>query len=87
MGHHIFLTPLDMVTSRFKTWAAKWKNTHEATQDVVTAIQEVRTYAKASQALPRITLKDLDDALATMNEATGMGADRFGPRFIHQSPT
>ena len=32
--------------------------------------------------MPKITLKDLDDALATMNEATGMGADRFGPRFI-----
>ena len=56
--------------------------THEATQDVVTAIQEVRTCAKASQVLPKITLKDLDDARATMKEATGMGADRFGPRLI-----
>ena len=31
-------------------------------------------------------LKDLDEALATMNEATGMGADRFGPRFIKSLP-
>ena len=81
-GTSHFFTPLDMVASRFHTWAAKWQNTHEATQYVVTAIQEVRTCAKASQALPKITLKDLDDAFATMNEATQMGADRFGPRFI-----
>ena len=79
MGHRI--------SPRHLTWwhlgsvqgAAKWQNTHEATQDVVTAIQEVRTCAKASQALPKITLKDLDDALATMSEATGMGAGRFKP--------
>ena len=31
-------------------------------------------------------LKDLDEALATMNEATGLGADRFGPRFIKSLP-
>ena len=81
-GTSHFFTPLDMVASRFNTWAAKWQNTHKATQDDVTAIQEVRTCAKASQALPKITLKDLDDALATMNEAIGMGAERFDPRFI-----
>ena len=34
------------------------------------------------QDLPKIELKDPDEALATMNEATGLGADRFGPRFI-----
>ena len=58
------------------------QKTHESTQDTVTAVQEVRVCAKASQVLPKIMLKDLDDALATVNEATGMGADRFGPRFI-----
>ena len=42
--------------------------------------------AKASQGLPKIVLKDLDEALATMNEATGLGADLFGPRFIKSLP-
>ena len=31
-------------------------------------------------------LEDLDEALATMNEATGLGPDRFGPRFIKSLP-
>ena len=55
-------------------------------QDTVVAIQEVRACAKADQELPKIELKDLDEALATMNEATGLGADRFGPRFIQSLP-
>ena len=50
------------------------------------AIQEVRQCAKANQDLPKIMLEDLDEALATMNEATGLGADRFGPRFIKSLP-
>ena len=47
-------------------------------------IQEVRARAKADQDLPQIELKGLDEALATMNEATGLGADRFGP--VSSSP-
>ena len=35
---------------------------------------------------PKIVLRDLDEALATMNEATGLGADRFGLRFRKSSP-
>ena len=41
---------------------------------------------KANQDLPKIMLEDLDEALATMNEATGLGADRFGPRFVKSLP-
>ena len=55
----------------FKTWVAKWQKAQDSTQDTVTAIQEVRACAKANQDLPEIELKDLDEALATMNEATG----------------
>ena len=36
------------------------------------AIQEVRARAKADQDLPKSELKDLDEALATMNEVTGL---------------
>ena len=50
------------------------------------AVQEVRARAKADQDLLQIELKDLDEALATMNEATGLGADRCGPRFIKSLP-
>ena len=55
-------------------------------QDTVRAIQEVRQCARANQDLPNITLEDLDEALAKTNEATGLGADRFGPRFIKSLP-
>ena len=79
-------TPVDMMAFRFKTWVAKWQKAQDSTQDTVTAIQDVRAYAKANQDLPKIELKDLDEALATMNEATGLGADRFGPRFIKSLP-
>ena len=72
------------MASRFKTWVAKWQKTQDSSQDTVTAIQEVRKCAKANQDLPKIVLKDLDEALA--NEATGFGADRFGPRFIKSLP-
>ena len=48
-------TPLDMMASRFNAWEAKWQNTHETTQDAVTAIQEVRICAMASPQLPMIT--------------------------------
>ena len=75
-----------MMASRFKTWVAKWQKTQDSTQDTVTAIQEVRACAKANQDLPKIVLKDLDETLATMNEATGLGADRFGPRSIKSLP-
>ena len=40
--------------------------------------------AKLTQDLPKTVLKDLDEVLAT--EATGLGADRFGPRFIKSLP-
>ena len=73
---------VDMMASRFKTWVAKWQKTRDTTQDTVMAIQEVRQCAKANQDLPKIVLEELDEVLATMNEATGLGADRFGPRFI-----
>ena len=85
-GSSHFCTPVDMMASRFKTWVAKWQKTRDTTQDSVMAIQEVRQCAKANQDLPKITLEDLDEALATMNEATGLGADRFGPRFIKSLP-
>ena len=75
-------TQLHMMASRFNTWVAKWQKTHESAQYVVTTMQKVRTCAKATQTLPKITPKDLDDALDTMNEAVGMGTDRSGPRFI-----
>ena len=85
-GSSHFCTPVDMMASRFKTWVAKWQKTRDTTQDTVMAIQEVRQCAKANQDLPKIMLEDLDEALATMNEATGLGADRFGPRFIKSLP-
>ena len=75
-----------MMASRFKTWVAKWQKTRYSTQDTVMAIQEVRRCAKAIQDMPMIVLRDLDEALATMNEATGLGADHFGPRFIKSLP-
>ena len=81
-----FCMPVDMIASRFKTSVAKWQETQDSTQDAVTPIREVRACAKANQEWPRIELKDLDEALATMNEATGLGADRFGPRFIKSLP-
>ena len=65
---------------------AKWQKTQDYTPDTIVAIQEVRERAKANQVLPKIVLKDLGEALATMNEATGLGADRFGPRFIKSLP-
>ena len=37
---------------------------------------------KGKSGFAKIVLKDLDEALATMNEATRLGADRLGPRFI-----
>ena len=74
------------MASRFKTWVAKWQKARDTTQDTIMAIQEVRQCAKANQDLPKITLDDLDEALATMNEATGLRADRFGPRFIKSLP-
>ena len=64
------------MASRFKTWVAKWQKTQDSTQDTVMAKQD----------LPKIVLRDLDEALATMNEATRLGADRFGPRFIKSLP-
>ena len=76
-GQEHICTPVDMMASRFKTWVAKWQKTRDSTQDTVMAIQEVRKCANANQDLPKIVLKDLDEALATMNEATGLGADRF----------
>ena len=79
-------TLVDMMALRFKTWAAKWQKAQDSTQDTVTAIQDVRAYAKANQDLPQIELKDLDEALAMMNEATGLGADRFGFCFIKSLP-
>ena len=85
-GSSHFCTPVDMMASRFKTWVAKWQKARDTTQDTVMAIQEVRQCAKANQDLPKIMLEDLDEALATMNEATGLGADRFGPRFIKSLP-
>ena len=85
-GSEHFFTPVDMMASRFKTWVAKWQKARDTTQDTLMAIQEVRQCAKANQDLPKITLGDLDEALATMNEATGLGADRFGPRFIKSLP-
>ena len=36
--------------------------------------------------MAKIVLKDFDEALATMNEATGMGAVRLGFRFIKSLP-
>ena len=85
-GSSHFCTPVDMMASRFKTWVAKWQKARDTTQDTVMAIQEVRQRAKANQDMPKIMLEDLDEALATMNEATGLGADRFGPRFIKSLP-
>ena len=79
-------TPVDMMALRFKTWVAKWQKAQDSAQDTVTAIQDVRAYAKANQDLPTIELKDLDEALATMNEATGLGADRFALRSIKSLP-
>ena len=73
-GSEHFFTPVDMMASRFKTWVAKWQKARDTTQDTVMAIQEVRQCAKANQDLPKITLGDLHEALATMNEATGLGA-------------
>ena len=67
-------TPVDMMASSFKTWVAKWQKTQGS----------IRACAKADQDLPKIELKDLDEALVTMNEATGLGADRFGP--VSSSP-
>ena len=86
MCQSTFCTPVDMMASRFKTWVAKWQKTQDSSQDTVMAIQEVSACAKADQELPKIELKDLDEALATMNEATLLGADRFGPRFIKSLP-
>ena len=85
-GTEQFCTPVDMMASRFKTWVTKWQKTQDTTQDTVMAIQEVWKCAKANQDLTKILLKDLDEALATMNEATGLGADRFNPRFIKSLP-
>ena len=76
-----FCTPVDTMASRFETCVAKWQKTQDSTRDTVMAIQEVGACAEADQDLPRIELKDLDEALATMNEATGLGADRFGHPF------
>ena len=53
---------------------AKWQKTQDSTQDTVMANQD----------LPKIV--DLDEALATMHEATRLGADRFSPRFIKSLP-
>ena len=75
-----------MMASRFKIWLAQWQKTRDATQDTAMAIQEVSARAKADQDLPKIELEDLDEALATMKEATVLGADRFGPRFIKSLP-
>ena len=47
------------------------------------AIQEVRQCAKANQDLPKIMLEDLDEALATMNEPTGLGSRPFRSS-VHQ---
>ena len=85
-GTEHLCTPVDMMASRFKTWVAKWQKTRDSTQGTAMATQEVRARAKANQDLLKIELKDLDEAPATMNEATGLGADRFGPRFIKSLP-
>ena len=75
-GTSHFCTPFDMMASRFKTWVAKWQKTQDSAQDTVMANQD----------LPQIVLRDLDEALATMHEATRLGADRFSPRFIKSLP-
>ena len=62
-----FCSPVDMMASRFKTWVATWQKRQDSTQDTGTTIQEVRACAKANQDLPKIVLKDVDEALGTMN--------------------
>ena len=47
------------------------------TQDTVTAIQEVRAYAKANQDLPKIELKDLDEALCHDERGNRVGSRPF----------
>ena len=75
-----------MMASRFKTWVAKRQKTRDSTQDTLMAIQEVRARAKADQDLPKIELKDLDEALATMNvQGNRVGSRPFWPQ-IHQIP-
>ena len=77
MCQSTFCTPVDMMASRCKTWVANWQKTLDSSQDTVMVIQEVRACAKTDQDLTKIELKDRDEALSTMNEATGLGAD-FG---------
>ena len=50
------------------------------------AIQEVRARAQADQDLPKIELKDLDEARVTMIDATWLESHRFGLRFIMSLP-
>ena len=74
-GTSHFCTPVDMMASRL----AKWQKTQDSAQGTVTALQEVRACAKAHQDLPKIVLKDVDEALATMNEATGLALVSVSP--------
>ena len=78
-------TPVEMMVSLFKTWVAKWQKAQDFTQDTVAAIQDVRAYAKAKQDLPKIELKDLDEALATMND-NRVGSRPIWARFTKSLP-
>ena len=60
-------TPVDMMALRFKTWVAKWQKARDSAQDTCYGNLGRKAYAMANQDLPKIELKDLDEALATMS--------------------
>ena len=77
--------PTEIAAHRRYTWQSYWQGRPQELRAATVKAKEVKARAKLEKFVPP-TPAEVDNALCTFREDTGLGLDGVGPRFVKMLP-